>query len=479
MTTVQQASHPLRLLVAIASFGNKNLGFLKQLVRQYQNMSMNVDVVVFSEGHKDLPPNVKIVVGLPSKNPWSLPFAHKAYFAKNCDQYDLFIYTEDDMAVTEENIRAFLRITPQLNPDEIAGYLRYECDSSGMRSLPDAHGTFHWKADSVRRRGTDMIAEFTNEHTGFYILTQNQLRRAITSGGFLTKPYEERYGMLETAATDPYTRCGFRKVICISALEDFLIHHMPNRYVGQLGIPFGAFEEQIETLMKIGDGKHPASSLCKVESKLGRGRWSKSYDEKSNKELLKLVPGGAKTILSIGCGQGAIENNLQQRGATVTAMPLDSVIGAAAGRLGIEVLYGTWDECLKILDGRRFDCVLVTNLLHLLLNPRIALEQCSRFVREGGTLVASGPNFNHLPILIKRILSLGDYRKLRNFSESGISMCGPQTLKKHFEQQGFQIEAIQWIFQTSPSHEAGGILTRLGRLTAKDWIILARRKSLN
>jgi SAM-dependent methyltransferase len=479
MTGSEKMKRRLRLLVAIASHGSKNLEFLKKLIQRYQGMSMNVDVVVFSEAHKDLPLNVKVIVGLPSPNPWSLPFAHKTYFAQNCDRYDLFIYSEDDMEVAEENIQAFLRITPQLKPDEIAGYLRYERDLSGDRSLPDAHGAFHWKAESVRRRGIETIAEFTNEHAGFYILTQSQLQQAVVSGGFLTEPYEGRYGLPETAATDPYTRCGFRKVICISALEDFLIHHMPNRYVGQLGTPLSAFKEQIHTLMEICDDNHPSGSLCEVESKLRCSRWSKPYDEKPSEELLKMVPGSVKTILSIGCGRGAIETSLKQRGVTVTAIPLDSVIGAAAARLGIEVVYGTWDEYLTILDGRKFDCVLMPNLLHLLPNPKTVLEQCSRFVREGGTFVISGPNFDCLSVLIKRTFGTGDYGKLRCFGESGISVCGPRTFKKDIEQQGLRVEATKWIHQASPRRNLGGIWSRLGSLTAKDWIIRARRKLLN
>ena len=88
---------PPRLLVAIASFGEKNLAFLKRIIRNYQDLPMAVEVVVFSDQPKDLGQDVKVMVGLPTENPWSLPFAHKNYFARNIDHYDLFIYSEDDM----------------------------------------------------------------------------------------------------------------------------------------------------------------------------------------------------------------------------------------------------------------------------------------------------------------------------------------------------------------------------------------------
>jgi 2-polyprenyl-3-methyl-5-hydroxy-6-metoxy-1,4-benzoquinol methylase len=463
----------LRFLVAIASYGRKNDSFLRRIIQKYQSMAMEVDVVVLSEAPKDLGSEVGVVVGLPSKNPWSLPFGHKKIFAENLERYDLFAYSEDDMEVTEQNIQAFLQATSALNANEIAGFLRYEIDPSGIWSLPEAHWTYHWKPESIARRNGYIIGEFTNEHAAFYLLTQAQLRKAIASGGFLRGPCEGHYDMLCTAATDPYTNCGFRKVICLSALEDFLIHHLPDRYVGQLGLPLSSFKEQIKTLEAIAARAHPASTLCGVESKLIHGRWSKSYYEKPAEELLKMVPANAKTVLSIGCGGGATENVLKQRGAKVTALPLDSVIGAVAARLGVEVIYGSWEECQKQLEGQKFDCVLMANLLYLLPNPGEILRQCARFVEKDGTLVVGGPNFGRIPILIRRALGRWDYRKLRTFVESGINVSGPAALAKDIRNSGIQAINIKWCGRTQPESIGGSIQMALGRFWADSWILQA------
>jgi len=474
MTCSEKKEQRLRLLVAIASYGSKNLDFLKRIIRRYQNLPMDVDVVVFSEVSKDLGQTVKVFIGLPSSNPRSLPFTHKSYFAENIERYDLFVYSEDDIEVTEKNIQAFLRITPQLKSDEIAGYLRYEMDQSKTMTLPDIHGAFHWKAESVRRRGAEIIAEFTNEHAGFYILTQAQLRQAIASGGFLVDPCEGRYGMLETAATDPYTSCGFRKVICISNLKDFFVHHMSNRYTGQVGVLLPVLEEQIKTLTDICDDKHPASSLFNLESKILHGRWSKSYYEKPAEELLKMVPANAKTVLSIGCGWGATEMVLKQRGAEVTALPLDSVIGVATARLGIEVIYGSWEECQRKLDGRKFDCVLMADLLHLLPSPGEILQQCTQFVEKNGTLVVGGPNLGRISTLIQRAFGRGDYWKLRDFVESGISVYGPKALAEDITSAGLHIVAVRWLNHEVNWNYLRGSRINFGRLTARDWVLQAR-----
>ena len=66
-----------------------------------------------------------------------------------------------------------------------------------------------------------------------------------------------------------------------------------------------------------------------------------------------MVPRDAQTILSMGCGSGATRNDLKQRGARVTVLPLNSVVGAANARLGLEVIYGSMAECFNRLGKRR------------------------------------------------------------------------------------------------------------------------------
>ncbi len=463
-----------RVLVAIASFGGKNLRFLEKIIAGYRNMAMDVDLVVQSDGPKNLHDSVKVGVGLPSRNPHSLPFAHKRVFADNVDRYDLFIYTEDDIEITEQNIRLFMEVNMNLESDEIAGFLRYEVGDDEQISLPDVHGQFHWKPESVGRRGSEIVAQFTNEHAGFYILTRAQLQRAIASGGFLREPYEGRYSMLETGATDPYTSCGFRKVICISRLDQFLIHHMPNRYAGVLGVPLESFNEQIQTLVDICHNIHPASTLCDVESRLLHNAWSKEHYEKPCDEILAMVPDDAKTVLSIGCGSGAIEAKLQKRGTEVTALPLDSVIGAVAARRGVEMIYGTLTEGLEILKGRRFGCVTMTNLLHLLADPWSVLEECAKFVRKGGTMVIAGPNFYSIPVLVRRAVRLSDYAKLRSFAESGIHAFRIASLIRQMKRAGLDLCAVRW-FDSTPPCNLIGLRRRCGRFMAKDWVVRAER----
>jgi 2-polyprenyl-3-methyl-5-hydroxy-6-metoxy-1,4-benzoquinol methylase len=474
---VHHTDRPLKVLVVVASHGERHLEYLLRIIRNYQSMDLDVDIVVTAEAHKSIDLGVRVIVGTPTGNPRSLPFAHKNVFADNVGRYDLYVYTEDDIYLREESLRAFVRIDPLLASDEIAGFIRYEMAEDGTRFVPDVHATFHWRPDSARRRGEFLVAELTNEHSGFYVLTDTQLRKALASGSFVRSPYEGRYEMLESAATDVYVNCGFRKVICISHLESFLIHHLPNRYVGEMGIPLSLFQEQIRTLTEIEMGLRPAATLCAVEPKVLRTRCGKRFDETPSPELLRAIPRKAKTLLSVGCGYGATEYEVQTRGARVTAFPLDSVVGATAARQGIEVIHGSLDECLRTVKARRFHCVLMTNLVHLLPEPRAVLEQCAQLVGPAGSLVIEGRNFDHLPALIKRLAGVGDYRKMRSFAESGIHMYGPRAVKKTLGRVGFTVRSLTWSDRGWP-WPLGKLAGASGRFGARTWIIQAQRRDL-
>jgi 2-polyprenyl-3-methyl-5-hydroxy-6-metoxy-1,4-benzoquinol methylase len=429
----------MKILVAIANYGTKNMGFLSRLIREYHSMPEQVDIVVLSNIPKDLGPGIEVKVGLPAKNPWSLPFGHKKIFAERVDEYDLFIYSEDDTLITEKNIRAFLDMTSILPEDEIAGFLRYELDPSGMKYYSTVHSHFHWIPDSVRTINGHTFARFTNDHSACYLLTQKHLRKAIDSGGFLVGPHEEQYDLLVTAATDPYTQCGMRKVICVSNLEGFELYHLPNVYIGKLGLAEGEFRRQIEVLMKIAANGSSTGCLFPGESRFKQARWSKSYYEKSRNDILALVSDKSKNILSVGCGWGATEEALVQRGNRVDAIPLDSIIGSCAEAKGIEVTFPDFDKAYIALSKRRFDCIIFSEVLQYLLDPVKILNKYAALLTEEGIIIISVQNFNNVRLrreLAQERISIGD---ISNFDKTGLHLSTKRKVNIWVEQSNLKI----------------------------------------
>jgi 2-polyprenyl-3-methyl-5-hydroxy-6-metoxy-1,4-benzoquinol methylase len=432
----------MKILVAIANHGTKNLKYLQVLLVEYQRMSFLVDIVILSNEPKELGANVEVLVGLPAKNPWSLPFAHKPLFAQRIRDYDLFIYSEDDTLITEKNIRAFMDAVGILPDNQIAGFLRYETAPDGSRHISSAHGRFHWRSESVQQIAGNAFAQFTNAHSACYILTRNQLDRAIASGGFLRAPYEAEYDMLCSAATDPYTRCGFTKVINISRLEDFLLPHLPNKYIGVMGTKYPFFLGQVESLKQIAAGNRPAvCALPELQPPL-TPPWLKSYYEPCSHELISLVPKGARSILSIATGAGATECELVRLGFDVTAIPLDSVICASAESKGVKMVHCELMQAAEKIGDKRFDCVLIRNLLYLHEDPAVLITRCSSFLTEAGHLLISEPNFGNIQTYVGRLLRKKRYRGLGRFNENRVTPVTESQLRRWLKSAGLVLSRV-------------------------------------
>ncbi|HXW90881.1 MAG TPA: methyltransferase domain-containing protein [Terriglobales bacterium] len=447
----------MKILVAIANYGTRNDRYLSQVLDQFRRLPHQVQLVVTSNLAKNIAADVEVIPGLPTKDPWSLPFAHKRVFADRLDFHDLFVYTEDDVLIGAQNISGFLRASEILAENELPGFLRSEIDSQGRVYFPDVHSHFHWDAGSVTRRGDHVFAHFTNLHSACYALTQSQLRRAIRSGGFLVPPHQGDYDTLVTAATDPYTQCGFRKLLCISHVEEFIVSHLPNRYVGQplrggeLSLCAEDFHAQLRALLSLSKNGKPKATLFPVETNVRYRRWSKSYYESCQEEAIALLPEGAKSVLSIGCGWGATEARLVERGIKVKALPIDPVIAASAQSRGIEIIFADAQAACRQLAGERFDCLLILNVLHLVRDPVRFLASFLPFCPEG-SVIASVPNVSKLRRLFRRIQFRSRDANPQNYQTHGMHVTNRSVIQRWLRQAG--LRPVKTGYQVSDKHKA-------------------------
>jgi 2-polyprenyl-3-methyl-5-hydroxy-6-metoxy-1,4-benzoquinol methylase len=430
----------MRILVAIASYGTRNDRYLAEVIRRYQAMPYDVDIVVLSNIDKPVPHGVTVQVGLPAKNPWTLPFGHKKLFADRANNYDLFIYSEDDTPLSEQNLEAFLRVTEILPENQIAGFLRSETGPDGKKYFCDVFGPFHWDLKSVQRSGAYTFAHFTNEHSACYVLTQKQLRKAIDSGGFLVAPHEEKYDLLVSAATDPYTQCGLTRMLCISHLQDFTVPHLPNKYVGVYGVGCDEFREEIQALVALNGQARETLRLFPSVSKLKAMGFSKNLYEAERKELAELIPVTAKTVLSIGSAHGRTETWLRERGLTVTAVPLDPVISASSARKGVELIHGDFGTARQSLAGRKFDCLLFLDVLHLIPEPAHILKVFSELLTNDGVVITVIPNVSRLRAARRKYTGEASLWDLNDYQQTGVHLTSRKTLRDWYKKAGLQVE---------------------------------------
>ncbi|MEO1064751.1 MAG: glycosyltransferase, partial [Actinomycetota bacterium] len=304
------------------------------------------------------------------------------------DDYDLYIYSEDDTLITEASIEAFLAATAQLPPGYLAGFLRTE-EHDGIRYCSSAHNHYHWDPTFLLEAGDDVYGHFSNPHSACFLLTRSQLRTAIDSGGFLQPPREGRYSMRVTAATDPYTQCGFTKVLPLGRFEEHLLPHLTNRYIGDLGVRLDDMRAQIQALR---DGRAEGPVLFDPVVGVDDFRWDTRFHRRPAERLVETIASDASTVLSVGAGSGALEAALAERGLDVVAIPLDPVIAAVAERRGVPTVSPDLELALFELADQRFDAIVLDDVLWRLPNPVVALRSLRRHLHRRGRIITTAPN---------------------------------------------------------------------------------------
>ena len=467
----------MKILIAIASYGVANDRYLRQVVEEYQGMQGIVDIVVLCERSKPVPFGTRLLVGLPTRDPWSLPFAHKRLFSDHVDEYDLFIYAEDDILITQDNVQAFLEASSILPEDEIAGFLRIELGPDGQLYYPDVNRQFHWDPQSVRARGPQVFARFSCEHSGCYILTRVQLKRAIASGGFTVEPHQGKYDLACTASTDVYTQCGAKKMVCISQPHRFYVRHLSNRYIGtEFDLEEVEFQNLILALHEIGVGKRAAWRMLDDPETLTRLTWGKEYYERQRPELADLVPLSANTMLSIGCGWGELEGRLVERGIRVMAIPLDSVIAACAETRGITTVCGDVEDVREQVGNHHFDCILISNVLHLMRDPLRVLRACREVLSNEGCIVFSVPNFDYLKAIWRGFAGRSGYTKLGSYAEAGLHRTDHKVVRRWLADCNLVPEKISYSIPKHVELPAKLVAGLFNSFLATELVICARKR---
>jgi 2-polyprenyl-3-methyl-5-hydroxy-6-metoxy-1,4-benzoquinol methylase len=385
-----------------------------------------------------------------------LPFGHKSLFAERIQRYDLYIYSEDDTLITERNIDAFVRVTPHLPDRYIAGFIRYEIAPDGRKYYSTIHSGYHWDPDSVLKNGDYIFAHYTNEHSACFIMTQLQLKKAIDSGGFLFPPRKGRYDMLVTAATDPYTQCGMKKLICISHLDDFSLHHLPNVYIGKIGLDAESARREIERLFAICGTDTDSGPLFDTSTRLEDASWDKRYYEPPRRDILSLVPSNVKRVLSVGCGCASTESELVKNGIDVVGIPLDCVVQVSAEASGVRVVSPSFEAAKESLRGEQFDCVLFSEVLQHISDPISLVRDFIALLGKDGWMIISVPNFNHPSVWRKRVMEgfpLPEIDDKRSFDKYKLWFTTRRMLYKWMKECGLQL--VRTYLPSNPQGEQG------------------------
>lgn len=212
----------MKIKICISNYGVSQLDHLHTVIAEFKKYKKyEVDIKVFTtvsveENHILYPESITT----------SLPFMCREEMVNDINNYDLFIYNENDHLITENNIDCFLEVSKDLKPNQVCGFIQYE-EIYGAKIL--VHNPYY---GTLIGKKYDNLFTCTNNHQGCWILLKKDLIEVVKSGNFLVDPHYVTYGMLEQGASDPYTSCGMEKVFPLDllSLERLMIKHLPFKY---------------------------------------------------------------------------------------------------------------------------------------------------------------------------------------------------------------------------------------------------------
>lgn len=243
----------MKILISVANYGQENIGYLQYILNEYNNIGLTETVTVCIDTTVKVEElerydNVKIIQRIfDSSIKQNLVFEHRTFMKDNLNNYDLFIYTENDILITMNNIMAFVDFCKKRRKKYILGFIRYEMISISSKKYFIDFGKKGLHLPIIKKLvkidGEDYL-EITNIHQACFLLTKEQLSTILNSRYrkiFLRQPSEIAprigsnylsfgYGVLEAGASDIFNNCGLIKIISVKNLEMLLIHHLPNKY---------------------------------------------------------------------------------------------------------------------------------------------------------------------------------------------------------------------------------------------------------
>ena len=229
----------LKVLVVIVNYGVDQLNYLNTVIDELKSINKDryiIDIFVYTNVSINRDDVTTILYTKPSEKGWNwLPWECRKPIYEKRDEYDLFLYNENDHLYTEKHFDSFIKVTKVLSENLIAGFIQYEeyPEPDTRRFYPAYHADYDWDFNSVQKIDDYTIACFGNEHQGSFLLTKFHLNKIIENmgEGFIKDEGHGYDSPKVRACTDVYVHGGMKKIIPVSHFKEFLVHHLPNKYI--------------------------------------------------------------------------------------------------------------------------------------------------------------------------------------------------------------------------------------------------------
>lgn len=169
-----------------------------------------------------------------------------------------------------------------------------------------------------------------------------------------------------------------------------------------------------------------------------------SSENSSHTKILKLV-GKGKYVLEIGCATGYMTQYLKEElGCRVFCVEIDPESAKKARSYCEELLIGDIEqlELGEALKEKRFDVVIMADVLEHLKDPHSLLRNITNFLAETGYILLSIPNGAHGSIAVELLDGKWEYRREGLMDRSHLHFFDKDSLSALLDETGYLISQL-------------------------------------
>ena len=203
-------------------------------------------------------------------------------------------------------------------------------------------------------------------------------------------------------------------------------------------------------------------------------------------DLLALVQGTPRRVLSLGCGTCATEVHLQQAGAEVIGIDVSAeAVAVANQRIHKAMVADVEKDALPELQPQSFDLVLCGDVLEHLRFTEHVLARLHGWLADGGALIVSVPNATHYTVVRELVFRRNwRYEAGGLFDRGHYRLFTKKSLLRLLGEQSFVVEEVTSIRSMTPKMRPVWWLLRplmfvlpfLEEYFVQNWTVRARVK---